>query len=61
MKIGQLPTSYLPQCAERSTRNDFDGLFVTFLSVLIEPSGVTATTREAEEQDSSSGEESTMQ
>ena len=33
----------------------------TFLKVLIEPSGVTATTREAEEHDSSSGDESTMQ
>ena len=33
----------------------------TFLKVLIEPSGVTATTKEAEEHDSSSGDESTMQ
>ena len=33
----------------------------TFLSVLMDPSGETATTREAEEQDSSSGEESTIQ
>ena len=61
MKIAQLPMPTSVLNVPPGKVSIVCLVFVTFLSVLIDPSGVTATTSEAEEQDSSSGDESTMQ